>query len=77
MPPPVHFAIIIVAYVTPKNKGDYKMSLNLYSLIIQAANENNVNMTLAEIGKVNDRINNLISRGVNAQWIENNLEILL
>lgn len=41
------------------------MSLNLYSLIIQAANENNVNMTLAEIGKVNDRINNLISRGVN------------
>lgn len=52
------------------------MSLNLYSLIIKAAEENNINMTLEEIGKINDSINNLISRGICKEWVQNNLEIL-
>lgn len=73
MLPPVHFAIIIVAYVIPKNKGDYKMSLNLYSLIIQAANAKNINIMLEDIGRIND----VISRKTNIKWIENNIEILL
>ncbi len=53
------------------------MSLNLYGLIIKAASENNINMTLEKIGKVNDSVDGLISRGISKDWIENNLEILL
>lgn len=53
------------------------MSLNLYSLIIKAANENNIDVNLEQIGKINDSINNLIERGINPQWIESNIEILL
>lgn len=53
------------------------MSLNLYSLIIQAANENNIDMTLEDIGKINQSINNLIARNISLLWIENNIEILL
>lgn len=53
------------------------MSLNLYALIIKAASECNVDMTLEEIGKVNNSINNLIARGINSEWIKNNIEILL
>lgn len=53
------------------------MSLNLYGLIIKAAEENNIDMTLEEIGKINDSINDLISRGICKDWIEANLEILL
>jgi len=53
------------------------MSLNLYSLIIKVANENNMNMTLEEIGKINELINNLIARNINPVWIEQNIETLL
>ncbi|WP_171983611.1 hypothetical protein [Clostridium beijerinckii] len=53
------------------------MSLNLYSLIIKAANENNINITLEDIGRINNVINNLISRKTNVKWIENNISILL
>lgn len=53
------------------------MSLNLYSLIIQAANENNIDVNLEEIGRINASINGLIARGINKEWIENNLEVLL
>lgn len=53
------------------------MSLNLYGLIIKVANENNINVTLEQIGKINESVNNLIMRGVSKMWIENNLEILL
>lgn len=53
------------------------MSLNLYSLIIQVANENNINITLEDIGRINNAINNLISRNTNIKWIKNNIEVLL
>lgn len=53
------------------------MSLNLYGLIIKTANENNMDVTLETIGRINDDINNLIARGINLSWIENNLEILI
>lgn len=53
------------------------MSLNLYSLIIKTCEENNINANLEEIGKVNDSINDLISRGICKEWIECNLDILL
>lgn len=46
------------------------MSLNLYSLIIKAANDNNINITLEDIGRINNTINNLISRKTNIQWIK-------
>lgn len=52
------------------------MSLNLYSLIIQAAEENNIDVNLEVIGKISDSINNLIARNISPLWIENNLEIL-
>lgn len=53
------------------------MSLNLYSLIIKVANENNINMTLEQIGRISNVINNLIARGICKSWIEANLETLL
>ncbi|MVX64626.1 hypothetical protein GKZ28_13080 [Clostridium chromiireducens] len=53
------------------------MSLNLYSLIIQAANDNNINITLEDIGRISNVINNLINRKTNIKWIESNIEILL
>lgn len=53
------------------------MSLNLYGLIIKAAQENNIDVNLQQIGKINDSINNLISRGICKEWIENNISILL
>ncbi|MCI1478240.1 MAG: hypothetical protein LKH93_11105 [Clostridium beijerinckii] len=53
------------------------MSLNLYGLIIKAANENNINMTLKDIGRINNIIINLISRNTDIKWIENNIEVLL
>lgn len=53
------------------------MSLNLYSLIIKTASENNINMDLEQISRINDSINNLISRGICKEWIENNISILL
>lgn len=53
------------------------MSLNLYSLIIKVANENNINVTLEQIGKINDSINKLIARNINPVWIEKNIETLL
>ncbi|SFC14139.1 hypothetical protein [Clostridium uliginosum] len=53
------------------------MSLNLYGLIIKAANENNMNMTLEEISRINDSINELIARGINKDMILNNLEMLM
>ena len=53
------------------------MSLNLYGLIIKVAEENNVNMTLEDVGRINDSIINLISRGICKDWIESNLDILL
>ena len=53
------------------------MSLNLYSLIIKTANENNVEVLLEEIGKINDDIIDLINRGICKEWLENNLEVLL
>jgi hypothetical protein len=62
--------------VTPKIKGERKMSLNLYSLIIKTCEENNINANLKTIGRINDTINNLIGRGINPQWIQNNIEVL-
>lgn len=53
------------------------MSLNLYGLIIKAASENNMDVNLEQIGRINDNINDLISRGINPSWIESNLEVLL
>lgn len=53
------------------------MSLNLYGLIIKAANENNINMTLEDVGRINNVINNLIARNINPLWIEQNIETLL
>lgn len=53
------------------------MSFNLYSLIIKVANENGQDVNLEDIGRVNDTINNLIVRGINKNWILNNLECLL
>jgi hypothetical protein len=60
-----------------KTRGKRKISLNLYSLIIKVANENNIDMNLETIGRINDSINNLISRNIDPQWIENNIEVLL
>lgn len=53
------------------------MSLNLYNLIIKTANEMDKDINLAEIGTINNTINNLIERGIAKEWITNNLEILL
>lgn len=53
------------------------MSLNLYNLIIKTANEMGQDVTLDEIGKINNNINSLIDRGINPDFIKNNLEILL
>lgn len=53
------------------------MSLNLYSLIIKTANKIGKNVTLEEIGMINNTINDLISRGIAKEWISNNLEVLL
>lgn len=53
------------------------MSLNLYGLIIKAASENNIDITLEQIGKINQSINNLIARNINPVWIEKNIETLL
>lgn len=53
------------------------MSLNLYGLIIKAANENNIDMNLEEIGRINNSIIELIARGINKDMIFNNLEMLL
>lgn len=52
------------------------MSLNLYSLIIKVAEEKNIDMTLEDIGKINNVINSLIARNINPLWIENNIETL-
>lgn len=52
------------------------MSLNLYNLIIKTANEMKQDITLEEIGIINNTINELLSRGINKYWIENNLECL-
>lgn len=53
------------------------MSLNIYSLIIKALNENNMDATLEQIGNINNLINELINRGICKEWIESNIEILL
>ncbi len=53
------------------------MSLNLYTRIIEIANENNINVNLEQIGRINNSINELIARGINKNMILNNLEILL
>lgn len=53
------------------------MSLNLYELIIETANNLNQNITLAEVGVINKHINNLIERGINQNWIIDNLECLM
>lgn len=53
------------------------MSLNLYSLIIQAANECNVEITLEQIGRINNSINELLNRGISKDMILNNIEVLL
>jgi len=71
------FCNFIVAYVAPKIKEEKKMSLNLYGLIIKVATDNNINMTLDEIGRINNVINNLIGRKINPIWIEHNLETLI
>jgi len=52
------------------------MSLNLYGLIIKVATDNNINMTLDEMSRINNVINNLISRKINPEWIANNIETL-
>ncbi len=49
------------------------MSLNLYGLIIKTANENNIDMTLEDIGKINQSINSLIARNISQLWIEQNI----
>jgi len=49
------------------------MSLNLYGLIIKVASENNMDVNLETIGRIND----LIARGISKVWIENNLDILI
>lgn len=49
------------------------MSLNLYNLIIKTANEMDKDINLQQIGAIND----LIARGINPDFIKNNLEILL
>ena len=53
------------------------MSLNLYSLIIEACNNNNVDVNLEQISKINDTINDLVVRGINPDWIKSNLEVLI
>lgn len=53
------------------------MSLNLYNLIIKTAREMDKDINLEEIGAINDIINSLIARGINPDFIKNNLEILL
>jgi len=53
------------------------MSFNLYSLIIQVCKENNVDVNLEQIRKINDAINNLISRGTTMEWIKLNLSVLI
>lgn len=53
------------------------MSLNLYNLIIKISNEINKDITLEEIGVINNAINELISRGIAKEWIENNIECFL
>ncbi len=53
------------------------MSLNLYNLIIKTAEERGQDVDLYEIGKINDDINQLVKRGINPNWITNNLEVLL
>ncbi|NSB12096.1 hypothetical protein [Clostridium beijerinckii] len=53
------------------------MSFNLYSQIIKVLNENGQDANLEEIGKINNIINNLISRNINREWIKNNLEVLI
>lgn len=52
------------------------MSLNLYDLIMKTAKEMDKDINLKEMGAINNSINNLISRGINMDFIKNNLEIL-
>lgn len=52
------------------------MSLNLYNLIIKTASEMGQDITLEEIGAINNSINDLIERGINPDFIKNNLECL-
>jgi hypothetical protein len=53
------------------------MSFNLYSKIIKVLNENGQDANLEQIGKINNSINDLISRGICTEFILNNLEVLL
>lgn len=53
------------------------MSLNLYSLIVKTLTESGQDATLEDIARINNSINNLISRGICKEWLENNIELLL
>lgn len=53
------------------------MSLNLYSLILNIANEKNINITLEEMGIINNMINSLLKRNISLKWINNNLDCLI
>lgn len=53
------------------------MSFNLYTQIIKVLNENGQDANLEQIGRINNTINDLISRGICVEFILNNLEVLI
>jgi hypothetical protein len=53
------------------------MKYNFFSIIIEVCNNNNINADLKFIGMINDKINGLLDRGTNENWIENNIECIL
>jgi hypothetical protein len=49
------------------------MSMNIYSIIIEACTKENININLSFVGKVQE----LLNRGTSLDWILNNLDCLL
>lgn len=53
------------------------MKYNFYDTIIEICNYYNMDVNLKFIGKVNDKINRLIERGISEIWIKLNMELLV
>ena len=53
------------------------MKYNFFNLIIKYCNNNHINADLRLIGTINDKINELLKRGTDENWIENNISCLL
>lgn len=53
------------------------MKYNFFEEIIKVCNNYNIDATLKFIGDINKKINELIERGINENWIIKNMEVLV